>query len=167
MTVNVKSNLSGTTAASFGIGKGGLTIYQGTTNPNTAGLAGVSGDLYVLRGSYPQLWQYNVNTWSVVADSSPARQAFSRTTFTTATYTALMTDYYIGARYSGGSATITLPIGVANKTFIIKDELGVASNNPITVTAASGQTIDGQTSVLIDTAYSSLTLNFGDQWYIT
>lgn len=166
MAINIKTNVTGTTAASFGIGKGGITVYQGPVDPNTAGLTAMSGDLYVLKGQFPQLFQYNINTWSVIADASPSRQPFSRTTFTTETYTAAPTDYYIGARYYSGPATVVLPRGVQNKTYIIKDELGLASNYPITIQSALGQTIDGQNSITIDTSFSSVTIVFGDEWHI-
>jgi len=61
-------------------------------------------------------------------------------------YAALVTDDIIGVDTSGGIVTVVLPGSAAvssGKTFIVKDETGDASTNPILVDATPGDTIDG------------------------
>lgn len=78
------------------------------------------------------------------------------------------TDYAISVQLAiPGPAAVTLPVGVAGKTFVIKDGLGLsATTNPITITPAAG-TIDGSATATINTNYGSLTLIYdGVQWLL-
>jgi hypothetical protein len=62
---------------------------------------------------------------------------------------------------------VVLPVSPTGTVFIVKDAAGVASINPITVTATAS-TIDGAASAIINTNYGSLTFIFnGIEWNIT
>ena len=75
-------------------------------------------------------------------------------------YTALLTDYYIGATKKG--VTITLPLGIAGKIFIIKNQV---SGN-ITVNCSGGQTLDSAASKVLGSD-SHITVVFdGTRWNI-
>ena len=75
------------------------------------------------------------------------------------TYTATALDYYIGINGTGVTVNLpqgsTLPIG---KTYVIKDESGLAATNHITVSPYSGNLIDGQTSLILVINYLAVTL---------
>lgn len=79
-----------------------------------------------------------------------------------ASYNVLSTDYYISIDATAGVVTINLPDApTTNQQFIVKDRLGQAPVNTITVKSLSGvTTIDGQTSVTFTDAYESL-----EVWY--
>lgn len=71
---------------------------------------------------------------------------------------------------TAGAQTVNLPSVVSKLTgrsFTIKDGKGDANINPITIVPATGETIDGQTSAVINTSYSSITIvNSGTEWNI-
>ena len=158
----INSNLAGTMQNAFSIGKRGLTIRQGQTDPNTANLTGTSGDLYVQIGTTPKLYQFRTSSWIDLTG-----EVFTRFAVTTATYTAVTGDYYLGVRRASGGCTLTLPAGVAGKKYVVKDELGTASpSNPITVVASGTDTIDGGSSITIATGRNSLTFVYGTEWHI-
>ena len=87
---------------------------------------------------------------------------FTRTEVTTVTYTVATSDYYVGTNYTGsGGSTLTLPsAGTMNsgQTIIIKDESGQAATYNIVINAASGETIDGQSSQTIESNYGAISL---------
>lgn len=86
-------------------------------------------------------------------------------------YAAQVTDYYIGV--NGTGVTITLPLGsttYAGKTYVIKDESGLASLNSsyrFNVQASGGNTIDGSASLTATIGYIALTFLWtGSFWSI-
>lgn len=86
-------------------------------------------------------------------------------------YTAQPYDYYIGV--NGTGVTVTLPLGssvVQGKTYVIKDESGLARNNSahrVTIAATSPNTLDGSSSVTITQSYTALTFFWtGTFWSI-
>lgn len=85
-------------------------------------------------------------------------------------YNILTSDYYIGVTSTAAPRTITLPSAVTvgnGGVYIIKDESGGAAINNITIATTGGQTIDGSSSVIINTNYSSITVNSdGSNWFI-
>lgn len=89
----------------------------------------------------------------------------------TTSYSAQVTDYYIGV--NGTGVTVTLPLGsttYAGKTYVIKDESGLASLNSnyrFTVATSGPNTIDGSASVTATTSYTALTFLWtGSFWSI-
>lgn len=70
-------------------------------------------------------------------------------------YTPLDTDYFIGV-ITGAPHIITLPSAVDGTVYVIKDILGDAANNPITINSVDS--VDASPSALINTNFGSLTL---------
>jgi hypothetical protein len=80
------------------------------------------------------------------------------TNVNTSPYVVLITDEYLSVNASGGPITIELPdIPALSRVFIIKDRLGVAATNNITVTTVSGiADIDGSTSFVMNTNFEAI-----------
>ena len=78
-------------------------------------------------------------------------------------YSVLKSDYYIGINTASPSAIITASLPNANtlndgQTFVFKDEGGSSNAYNIVISASSGQTIDNQNKVILESPYSSLTI---------
>lgn len=87
----------------------------------------------------------------------------------TSSYAAQVTDYYIGV--NGTGITVTLPPGsttYAGKTYVIKDESGLASlNSNYKFNITSPDLVDGSSSLTVTMAYTALTLLWtGSFWSI-
>lgn len=155
-----RTNVNGTTADDFRIGKRGPTIRQGTTDPNLPSVrAGVSGDLYVRTGNAPRLYQFDTAKWIDISSDLRMRRVVED-----ASALIDIDDTYVGVRYVGDCA-LTLPQGREGLKIVVKDEVGREANGTITVSVSGTDTIDAQTSV---TLYSrdSLTLFYGAEWHI-
>jgi hypothetical protein len=82
-----------------------------------------------------------------------------------ATYSPTVDEYFLGVIYNN-TVTITLPVGVVGKCYVVKDSVGDASTNPITVTT-TGSTIDGEASYVLDSDWSSIGLIYnGIEWNV-
>jgi hypothetical protein len=81
-------------------------------------------------------------------------------------YTALDTNYYISVDTSA-ARTINLPNApTTGKSYVIKDRVGTASTNNITVTTVGGAVlIDGVTSRTIQSNYGSINVVFNGTSY--
>jgi hypothetical protein len=87
------------------------------------------------------------------------------TDVTVTPYTATIDDYFLCVDVVG-PASIILPTSVVGKIYVVKDCDGDANTNNITVTA-TGSTIDGAASAVINTNYGSLNFVFnGTEWNI-
>jgi hypothetical protein len=75
-----------------------------------------------------------------------------------ANYIVVANDYYIGAIKK--DITITLPLGVTGKVYVIKNE----ENGEITVTGTAGQKIDGSISEKLSTNKSLMVIFNGTEW---
>ncbi|NBP16182.1 hypothetical protein EBU95_17650 [bacterium] len=108
----------------------------------------------------------NINIGSgnqIIGGGNPS--PVSVTDVTTATYTALPTDYMLCV-LTNGPVTITLPTGILGTVYIIKDCFGDANNNPITIQGTGGQLVDGSTAI-INSPFGSIQLIFnGVDWSI-
>jgi hypothetical protein len=137
------SNLTGIGAASF---SGSARVYS-QTGLETSGFMKVSGSAEYGGGIIHNL-----------------------TTVTSPTYTILSTDYFIAADSSANAITLTLPntnTDEAGRTFIIKDVGGNAPTYSITIDGYQLETIDGATSVDIDSPYGAVNLfTDGTSWFI-
>lgn len=81
-------------------------------------------------------------------------------------YSPTLDEYFLGVIYDN-TVNITLPVGVSGKCYIIKDSVGNANSNPITVTA-TGSTIDGETSFILDLDWACIGLIYnGIEWNVT
>ena len=64
------------------------------------------------------------------------------------------------------SFTITLPAGTLGKVYVVKDAVGDANTNPITV-VATGSTIDSLTNYVLNTDWGSISLIYnGIEWNV-
>lgn len=81
--------------------------------------------------------------------------AFGTSTTATGAYAAQDSDYLILADASGGAFSVTLP-KAPGKQFVVKKI--DASANAVTITPASGETIDGAASLVITTQWQSYTI---------
>jgi hypothetical protein len=81
------------------------------------------------------------------------------------TYSANSDEYFLGVIYDG-TCTITLPAGTLGKAFIIKDSVGDATTNNITV-QTTGSTIDGENTYVLDSDWASIGLIYnGIEWNV-
>ena len=84
---------------------------------------------------------------------------------TTTSYTATITDEYIGV-FSAAAVTITLPAGVNGRVYIIKDEYGQGSGK-ITIQSAVGELIDSKPNYVISIPNQSISLvSRAGKWFI-
>ena len=101
---------------------------------------------------------------SIVVDSFVARRSVSEST------TLSVSDSVLGVQTSA-PITITLPLASAladGQTFVIKDELGGAEFHPVTIQVTGGNTIDGESFVVLDSPYSAINLytNGADKFFV-
>lgn len=98
---------------------------------------------------------------NMVINSTTILQAYTDVVGPT-TYTVLPTDYYISVNATGGAVTIKLPDApTTNQRFVVKDRLGVAATNTITVQSFSGiVTIDQGANVTFIDNFESLEVVF-------
>lgn len=85
---------------------------------------------------------------------------------TNSPYLGLSTDFFIGVNnVSAVPFSVVLPANPqTGKIYIVKDVLGTAQAENITITAV-GHTIDGSSSAIINTNFGSITLVFdGAEW---
>jgi hypothetical protein len=92
------------------------------------------------------------------------------TSVTSSSYTIKPQDYYIGVNYAG-AVTITLPkADREGKIFVVKDELGEASqgtNRYITILPTGSDLIDGENRAILAFDYGSLTFIWkGNSWRV-
>lgn len=83
----------------------------------------------------------------------------------TDSYTATTDDEYIGV-FSAAAVTISLPIGVTGRVYIIKDEYGQGSGK-ITIQPSGTEQIDNKNNYIISVPNQSVSVVFrGGQWRI-
>ena len=82
----------------------------------------------------------------------------------TPTYNPNFNEYFLGVIYDG-TVTITLPAGTVGKVYVVKDAVGDANANPITV-VGTAQNVDSGTAI-INVPFGSITIVFnGSSWSI-
>jgi hypothetical protein len=90
----------------------------------------------------------------------------------TSSYAVAPTDYYIGVNTNYSGIVVTLPSISSipkGRTIIIKDEIGLAdqAGKSFTVSASTGQTIDGDAYVTVNVDHGSLNLyNTATGWHL-
>lgn len=88
------------------------------------------------------------------------------TDVTTATYTALDTDYFLCVQ-TISQVVITLPIGILGTVYVIKDCTGNAASISPIIIQGTGQNVDIGTAT-INVPFGSITVVFnGTEWSIT
>lgn len=92
------------------------------------------------------------------------------TTVNEATYDLLVTDYLLHVTYTDtGTVAITLPTlqTTENRALIIKDAGGGATTYNITIQTEGSETIDGESTLVIDSNYSSVSIySDGSNWFM-
>lgn len=83
---------------------------------------------------------------------------YTNVTFAMSPYTVTATDYFISCDLTGGPIVINFPNApVTNRQFIVKDRLGLAATNSITVKSLGGvTTIDEMVSYIFTDNFESL-----------
>lgn len=94
-------------------------------------------------------------------------------TVVSSSYIIKRTEYFIGIDTSNASSSVGIFLPYASgsvngRTYIIKDEGGMADTKPIRIDTQNGDTVDGQDCVYIESPYASLNIytNGIDKWYI-
>lgn len=122
------------------------------------GAASQSANLKETRDSSDNVLNYENSAGLIQAASGFG----AKRTTTAASYTVLVSDYFVGVTSNAAARTITLPAAsacTAGQIFIIKDEAGTAASaNNITIARAGSDTIDGATSVSITADYGVIRL---------
>lgn len=113
----------------------------------------------------------NLNTVTINTSTGQlGSQAFGLSPYTatsTTPYVVLSTDYFISVDASGGAKQVNLPNApTTGQVFKIKDRLGNAAANNITVTTVGGAVnIDSTTSYVISSNYGSISVIFNGSFY--
>ncbi len=83
-------------------------------------------------------------------------------------YTVLSTDEFIGVNSTAGVVSIRLPNSTTTgRVYIVKDNVGFAAINNITVTTAGGTVlIDGETTCVMNSSFESLQFLFDGTEYL-
>lgn len=107
------------------------------------------------------------NTITIAANTGSIVYNYTGITSASSPYTALATDYYIGADSTSGVITVRLPNApTTGRVFVIKDKAGTAITNNITVTTVGGSVnIDGAATFVMNSAYESIALIFNGSTY--
>lgn len=93
-------------------------------------------------------------------------QKFNITSPVAYPYTTLSTDYVILVDSSMSRTIIPLASSYEGLAYVIKDIVGSADTNPITI-EPSGKNVDGQSSTTISNSYGSLSIVYnGSEWNI-
>jgi len=87
----------------------------------------------------------------------------NRTVVSASPFNAASSSHFIAVQTTtiGGASTINLPAASTlrdGQSFVIKDEQGSANSNNINIVANGSDTIDGQTSVVIESPFGAINL---------
>lgn len=115
--------------------------------------AGTAGQILVNQGSGTQAWEYNCTDTS-------AKSADYTVTTSDMIRTVLMTT-------AGTNRTVTLPAASSSTDRILTVKKVDSGTGTVTVARAGSDTIDGQTSTVLNNQYSSVTIQSdGTNWHI-
>ena len=139
----------------------GISITNLVSIGNTVGFAvSNTGVLSVVAGAGVSV----SNSTGYITISATGADLIS-TIGVTGSYTATANDEYIGV-FSGAAVTITLPVGVTGRVYIIKDEYGQGSGK-ITIQPSGLEKIDNANTYIISVPNQSVSVVFrGGQWRI-
>jgi len=117
------------------------------------------------------LWTVGAGTLNaeVVQPTQEIAINYTNVTHAMSPYTVTATDYFISVDASAGVVSILLPNTTTSKReFVIKDRLGQAGTNNITVTTVGGSVnIDGAPTYVFTDNYESLEMLFNGSTYET
>ena len=98
------------------------------------------------------------NSIAISANATSVTYNYTGIVFAASPYSALATDFIIGADVTAGAITVRLPDApTTGRSFMIKDIAGLAAANNITVTTVGGVVlIDAAATFVMNTAYQSV-----------
>ena len=139
----------------------GISITNLVSIGNTVGFAvSNTGVLSVVAGAGVSV----SNSTGYITISATGADLIS-TIGVTGSYTATANDEYIGV-FSAAAVTISLPVGVTGRVYIIKDEYGQGSGK-ITIQPSGLEKIDNANTYIISVPNQSVSVVFrGGQWRI-
>lgn len=153
----------------------GLPIGAGNTGAISWTAAPTSGQLLIgSTGLTPVLSTLTAGTGIGISNgagtitiSNTGASSLAYTAVNTTPYVVLPADQYLSVDCSGGGITIQLPNAPATgRSFVVKDRLGNAASNNITVTTVGGVvTIDGSTTYVINVNRAAINLIFSGTAY--
>lgn len=153
----VIANIRGTTSEAFSIGKRGISVISGTTEPLNS--VGSFGDIYVLKGTNPKFYQKH-SIWMEIGCSSV--HIIDQNSM----FEAVFPNEVLLVDSSDGGVTVELTSSSAVKgyTITIKDMKGTGN---ITIVTEGNEKIDGNSSLIIDSGYGRATLvSDGSDFYV-
>ncbi len=89
-------------------------------------------------------------------------------TAVTASHTASVSDYILGATAVPSSILVDASLFSTGQVLLVKDETGTAaSSTPVTINPSGSQTVDGASSLTIESAHGSVLIySDGSNWFI-
>jgi len=95
-------------------------------------------------------------------------KSWQRGTASGATYTVNALDTYVGVTYAAGASTIIIPTGSSEgRQLLVKDEIGNAFVNNVTINASGTEKIDNVTMTLMNVNYQAINLVYSaSSWWI-
>ncbi len=148
----------GTAGVSSVNGSNGVTASPTSGNVIVSGVNATTSTVGV--ASFNPL-DFTVSGAGEVSLIGTTPNSYVNVTFADSPYTATADDYFISVDCSGGKVTIILPSSTTvNRQFIIKDRLGFAAANNITVSAGGVTTIDQSIANVFTDNFDSLEVLF-------
>jgi hypothetical protein len=146
----VITSVTGANGVSASPATGAVVVSGVNATTSTVGVASFNSSDFTVNGS---------GQVSLIG-TSPA--SYTNVTTAMSPYTVTATDYFLSVNSTAGPVTINLPnTPTANRKFIIKDRLGQAATNAITLTTPGGvTTIDGATTYVFTDNFESLEIWF-------
>lgn len=148
---DIFKNIRGTTRDVFKIGKDGSNIFVRNSTPSS--LEGFDGDWCLINATIPTILKKMNNDWIDINS-----KYLIDVTGSAYTYSAMTAnDIILCSNTTALTITIdTLP--PKGHTFDIKDSNGNASLNNITIDCINGITLDGDSEIIINNDYTSITI---------
>jgi len=120
-----------------------------------------------------QTFSNQIETGVVVSEITKTDSQILKRIAVTASCALEYSQYFVGVITTNVTSSIIISLPIASgstsgRTYVIKDEGGVADINNIIISASSIDTIDGETNVTIESPFSSLNIytNGVSKWFI-
>lgn len=114
-----------------------------------------------------------VSTGLLTASVISAQSTILNRVSISSSYQLNYSHYFVGVNTLAATSSITLSLpnasgSISGRSYVIKDETGGAETNNIILNAISGNTIDGETSITIESPYASLNIytDGSTKWFI-
>lgn len=114
-----------------------------------------------------------VSTGLLTASVISAQSTILNRVCVSSSYQLNYSHYFVGVNTLAATSSITLSLpnasgSISGRSYVIKDETGGAETNNIILNAISGNTIDGETSITIESPYASLNIytDGSTKWFI-